>query len=626
MIKNPFHLILIICCFNVFAQFNKTKILEHQETVYLKLEKTGLKVSTQVSTQKYVFKANEEQHLKEEITYNGFTDIQNIEAYTFVHEKKKTHKLWSANVYTSDVFMADIYHSDYKKKSFWYPNVDDNSTLTVKYTKIHKEPRLLTPFYFQDDLDVDRSQLKIVCHKDVKIGYKLFGQQTDKIVFSESTEGENIVYTWKMSNLEAFKPEAAMSCPMSYIPHVVYFIEDYTLNSQNVKLLGSVDDLYKWYASLVKNINQTDQTALKQKTLELIADKKTEKEKAKAIFDWVQQNVEYVAYEDGLGGFVPRDASLVFSRKHGDCKDMSNLLNEMFKYANLESYLTWIGTRDKPYAYQENATPVTDNHMILCASIDGKNVFLDATGKFTTFPLPTAMIQGKEALIGKSSTEYMVQSVPVVDSFQNLLKIDFNLGIKENALIGSINAQVNGYGKSRLIGMVSGNYQKEDEILKSYLIHSNEKIQIDITNKKLDAYADFPAEISGTASLDNWVKEVGGKWIIKPIVLFPLKTHSIEVDKRKFDYERDFKPSYDFKYILELPQQTLLESMPKNFHLKNELLEVTITYQKEKNQLVVSQKIEIKTLKVSSSEFELWNKSIKEINNQYNQSIIFTKS
>jgi transglutaminase-like putative cysteine protease len=66
-------------------------------------------------------------------------------------------------------------------------------------------------------------------------------------------------------------------------------------------VLSGTKDLYQWYASLVKQIDTKD---LEQ--VYTIADNVTKsliskREKAEAIFNWVQEHINYVAFEDGLG-------------------------------------------------------------------------------------------------------------------------------------------------------------------------------------------------------------------------------------------------------------------------------------------------------------------------------------
>ena len=94
-------------------------------------------------------------------------------------------------------------------------------------------------------------------------------------------------------------------------------------------LFESVKDLYAWYRSICDSTGN-DATTLKNKVNELTAGKKTDIEKIESIFYWVQDNIRYIAYEDGYSGYVPASAQDVLAKKYGDCKGM---LNAVFGYS-----------------------------------------------------------------------------------------------------------------------------------------------------------------------------------------------------------------------------------------------------------------------------------------------------
>ena len=51
-----------------------------------------------------------------------------------------------------------------------------------------------------------------------------------------------------------------------------------------------------------------------------------EREKARALYDWVSRNIRYVAVTLGSGGYVPHSADEVLANEYGDCKDHVVLL------------------------------------------------------------------------------------------------------------------------------------------------------------------------------------------------------------------------------------------------------------------------------------------------------------
>ena len=99
---------------------------------------------------------------------------------------------------------------------------------------------------------------------------------------------------------------------------------------------------------------------------------------------------------------------------------MANLITRLGQIAKLPVYRTWIGTRDIPFQFSEFPAPYCANHMIATYLGEKDTIFLDATGRFYPFGMPTSMIQGKEGLIGISETEFILKKVPVQETKINI--------------------------------------------------------------------------------------------------------------------------------------------------------------------------------------------------------------
>ncbi len=133
-----------------------------------------------------------------------------------------------------------------------------------------------------------------------------------------------------------------------------------------------MEGLCEWYHSFVKDINQEKDTSLQSIVSSLTKGVKSSEERIRRIYYWVQNNINYVAFEDGMNGFVPREAKDICNRRYGDCKDMSSILVKMLRLAGIDAHYTWIGTRSLPYKYTDLPSPNIDNHMICVADADGK--------------------------------------------------------------------------------------------------------------------------------------------------------------------------------------------------------------------------------------------------------------
>lgn len=616
-------LVFFITLTSIYSQ-EKTKVVYKNEDIIISANKL-LEITSYVSESRTIPKSNQIKDYRVRIPFNSFNEISNIQGSTFITRLNKTKYLNSAAIVTFDTQDESVFKSDNKFKFFVLPEVEDNSKIEFSYKNTFKEPRFLNSFHFQSDLEIQSARFQIKCPPSVEIGYTLFGNFQDKVIFSKSKEGDLDVYTWQANDMEAFESQIDMPTPIYFVPHLVYYVKNYTINNTKKELLGSPELLYKWYVSLLKDCNKTDQTSLKNKTLELTKDKKTETEKAKAIFSWVQQNMNYVAFENGMGGFIPRDASAVYEKLYGDCKDMANLLNQMFLYANIDSHLAWIGTRLKPYTYQEVPTPQVDNHMITNAILEGKSYFFDATDKFCPFLYPSAMIQGKEALIGKSETGFEIEKIQEVPAAKNKTEILLELNLEDNNLTGNANVCLFGLAKTNLHHNLSNYNQKETEIWKSTIVENNNKLALEVIKLDKNSYEEAPSNAHFKVNYENILKEVNGKLLLKPILLTPFKETSIEIENRKLSIEKDFATAYEIQYNYNLPATFKVENLPDNYKTESDLGDLEIHYQLNQNVLTVLQKVSSKKLVLQPRDFERWNVFIKAVNKQYNQSIILSK-
>ncbi len=618
------YVVLLLAFFQLYSQ-EKSKIVYSNQIVSINSGST-LEIETFVNESRAISKSKNTAEYSIRIPFDSFSEVSNIKGSTFNVTTNKKSDLNSSLIGTYDAEIENIYKSDNKYKFFVLPKVEDNSVIEFSYRTKLKNPYFLSGFWFQNSLKTERIKFQIKCQSKTEIGYKIFGNYQDKIAFTKTNEGDQDVYTWEAKDMPEFETEEDMPSSLYFVPHIIYYIKSYELaDGKKEELLGTPEMLYQWYTSITKDINKTDQTALKNKTLDLIKNSTTEYEKAKVIYQWVQQNIHYVAFEDGMGGFIPREASEVYQKLYGDCKDMANILNQMLRYAQLESNLTWIGTRSKPYKYSEVSTPQVDNHMITHVLIEGKSYFLDATDKFCPFTFPTAMIQGKEAMIGKTEKVFRLETVPVVECNKNKTTIAMKLNLVDNTLVGDVIATISGLNKSYLLNNLSANIQRENEIWKNSITLNNHKIQLEIQEFQRNDYQEVPAKVNFKFILEDAIKDVNGKLLLKPILISPLKESLIDIEKRKLPIENDLVYSYAIEYDYQLPLDYKVEYLPENSKTDNDFGSFDIQYKVVNGSIKVSQKIESKKLLIENKDFTLWNSFIKTLNKQYNQSIILSK-
>jgi len=130
--------------------------------------------------------------------------------------------------------------------------------------------------------------------------------------------------------------------------------------------VGSWAALGKWYTGLTAG--RRDPTPeITAKTQQLISGKSDFDSKLRAIAEFVQSDVRYVAIEIGIGGYQPHSAGEIFRYRYGDCKDKATLLSTMLRVAGIGSNYVLIHT-DRGFV-NPDVPSVWFNHAILAVEI-----------------------------------------------------------------------------------------------------------------------------------------------------------------------------------------------------------------------------------------------------------------
>lgn len=103
------------------------------------------------------------------------------------------------------------------------------------------------------------------------------------------------------------------------------------------------------------------------------------KEQTRRALNYVQENIRYLGLEMGTGGFEPRQPSLVFQRRFGDCKDVTLFLLSLLKALNIEANPALVHTEERAGFLVSQPGHWAFDHIVVWAEIDGKGYALDAT-------------------------------------------------------------------------------------------------------------------------------------------------------------------------------------------------------------------------------------------------------
>lgn len=557
------------------------------------------------------------------VFHSGFNELLSMDAHTLAPDGKK--KLPVTEKKTTVATRDAIFYDDLKETSFDYPALQAGSTAQLRYVIKHKEIRLLTPFIYASSLPAERLTYTVTVPDGIEIGYILRNEADAKFNFSKERKKNNTIYRWEMK--DAKFPQHFGDAPdhYYYTPHIIVYVKNYTYAGKKHQVFGTVSDLYRWNAGFLKELNQQPDATLQAITDSLTKGLSSNQQKMSAIYKWVQSNIRYVAFEDGLEGFRPRQAAEVCSKRYGDCKDMSSIITQMLRMANVESYYAWIGTRDLPYSYHEVPLPMVDNHMISVARVDDQWYFLDGTAPHALTNLPPYHLQGKETLLAIDDTTYKILTVPVQEASTTTLIDSTYIQITDGGIKGRGRIQYNGYFAADVWdALLYRNERNRQDFVKSKLVRGSNKYLLGQYNIAGGSEHNR-AEITADFEIPGYGKKIGNAYYINLNLGRIFENQTIDTTKRKVARSFDFKNTIEVHHILDIPEGYAVSYKPKDYTAETPFYTMEIKYTQSANQVIATQRLQNKTLALHPQDFVEWNQPLAALQAQYKEQIVLEK-
>ncbi|MFT5914664.1 MAG: hypothetical protein ACI81T_001157 [Bacteroidia bacterium] len=564
---------------------------------------------------------------KDQIYVSPFREILGVNAQTHIPKGNKYKPIQVTDFKEKSESSSGIFFDGGKSMSFLYPSVEPGVRTTLQERQKILDAHFFSPFYFSSFIPVISTKLEVTVHKDIELIFKLFNTEKVDFKFKETMVGDYKTYTWSAENLASYEVESGAPKASYYLPHIAYYVGKYTnKNGEKKSIMSDLSDLYGWYSELTCKVNLEEDKVLKSIVDGLVDGVNSEEEKVKKIFYWVQENIKYIAFEQGMRGFIPHDAGYVYEKRYGDCKDMASIVTDMLKIAGIKSHITWIGSRAIPYTYSELPTPMVDNHMIATYEKDGKVIFLDATSSDTYYGMPSAFIQGKEALLAIDKDTYKVVKVPVMAKEKNLIADTIHINLENSVLKGKGKLDLNGY--TRVTNLYKFDGKKDDKqkaLIKGFVQKGSNKFLVDdyeILNKE---EKEKPLTIEYEFQVEDYAKTIGDEIYLNLTMEKPFFNQKIDKD-RKLSLENNYHYIDRAVTVFELPTGYKIEELPKNSDFQHKDFGYSIVYKQNEGKITQTREIYKSYLILEPTEFEEWNKMIKQLGKSYRDALILKKS
>jgi hypothetical protein len=313
------------------------------------------------------------------------------------------------------------------------------------------------------------------------------------------------------------------------------------------------------------------------KVRQLTAEKSDFDSKARAISEFIQSEVRYVAIEIGIGGHQPHPAPDAFRYRYGDCKDKANLMSTMLRETGIASDYIVINThrgiakQDFPSLSFNHAilaieippaTDVTRYRSVVTSKSGQKLLLFDPTDRYTPLGEIGSHIQDRYALLVTAAGGEVIHT-PVLDPEANRIVRRGTFTISpEGGISGNVSETRSGEHASDWRGIFhSSNEQERTKHIESNVSRSLSTAKVQ--NIKLEALDQRNGELVTRyeVSSDRYAQITGPLMLVRPRVIGRL-AFGLEKKERKYPIELHSTLLDDDQFDIEIPQGYVIDDMP----------------------------------------------------------------
>jgi len=552
------------------------------------------------------------------LPYNQFVKLADYNFFIWYKSGFKSQKYPAERVSLTDenIFLDDSYGEFYGFKA---SEMGQRCKFTYKYQ--YTDAKYFTRKFFHEGIPVKQKTIiiKVPSWLELEIQEENF-TNTYHIKKTVQKDKDGTTYTYTAENLPAVTQEPASLSRPYYLPHLIFTVRSFSINQKKYNGFKTLADMYGWYDLLYKKA-ENKPAELQPLVDKLIAGKTSDEEKIKAIYYWVQDNIRYLAFEEGYSGFVPQTVQLVYKNKYGDCKGMANLVTEMLKLAGYDAHFAWIGTRDIPYDRTTVQSMCVDNHAICVLYFNGKTYFIDGTEKYQSLGMNAYRITGKQVLV-ENGDNFKVETVPVAPPEQNQATTTAKLTLDDDKITGHVTLTFNGDSRN-LFHYIYNNIpaDKRKDFTKGLVELANKNAEAMHIKTSDFANRDIPITIEGDVEISNQVTLVDNV-SYTGIDFFPgTLTDFIPGKDRQNPIDFDGTFVDNSQVTLSLPAGSKVDAMPKPFQSAFKNNSLNASYAVNGNTILLTKKMQLVSPVIYPSEFAGWNDFINKIR-EFNRSNI----
>ncbi|CAM3753790.1 DUF3857 domain-containing protein [Flavobacterium chungbukense] len=508
------------------------------------------------------------------------------------------------------------------------PNVKVGSVIEFKYTLKSEDLVRLPDFDFQYEIPVNYFEYKseipeFFIYKTLLVGtYKpemnadiepikqIYGSNYKQInsfysgVDVPALQEENFV-----NNINNFKGSIQNELELKRFPDKP--VVNYTKTWE-----GLAESTYK-DADFAKELS--NRSFYEEDLKKLLLNVNSPRHRLDTIFKFVQNRMNW---NKKKGYYVDKGVKKAYEEKTGNTAEINLLLISMLKTAKIQVSPVLVSTIENGVPVFPNRTVF--NYLIAAAQIDGEQILLDATSKFTVPNiLPLNVLNWKGRLIKENGTSEEVELIPTKFSVINNTVSAF-IEPQEAKLEGSLSLQKTDYNAlifREKFGTKTNasNIEKLEQQFNGIAIEDYRADNQDLSR---------PVTEKASFSIDKAYDVIGGKLFVNPLLFFSYKSNPFKLEKRQMPIYFGFPEQRKFNLFLQIPEGYVVESLPSPIRIvmEDKAASYTMNIMSDENQIQIKVTQEISKAIFAAEDYDMIKDFFQRIIEIQNDKIILKKT
>lgn len=550
-----------------------------------------------------------------------FRSLQKFSGEIFDASGQSVRKIKKSELQKSE-YSSSLHTDDY---FYFYECNFPSYPFTVKYeweVKCNNGLINYPTFIPQEDFQqgVEKAVYRIELPAEQKCRFHKLNTEGKDIQLKESTgaNGQHIIEITALKLLpvqeEPFGPDREELFPQVYLAPSAFRYDKTEGDMSTWQNYGA------WQYQLLDGRDELSEL-LRSKLHELTANCSTDRDKVKAIYDYLNKTTRYVSIQLGIGGLQPIAAADVSRTGFGDCKGLSNYVRAMLKEVGVPSTYTVISTVNERLLPDYSSVNQM-NHVILNVPLPQDTLWLECTNPALPFGYVHQGIAGHDALLIEPIGG-RIHRLPTYPDSLNTQHITATVTLSDPA-----RAQIEVNETSRL-------FQYEDEAGIVYLEPNKQKDRIrstinlpqaDIERLQISECKESRPSItfSYAASSNQYGHKTGNRLFI-PANVFRKGFSVPRLTNRKYPIHINYGYSDTDSICIKLPEGYVVEGLPKPIELASKFGSFHSAIEVKDKEIVIVHKLFMSKGIYKPDEYATFLNFRKQVAAQYNGKIILRK-